>query len=165
MAGEMMTQYQVVALSEQTVEEVRNTLKAPGYGHPAHVEVAAGYGPCRLCLRPFREGEDERILFTYNPFPEQADIPCPGPVFVHRLPCSRYEGSGFPPGLRGLPLTLEGYDETGAATLRVKVDDDPHGSVEKLLSSPGVAYAHIRNTAAGCFIARIERSESVPPRT
>jgi Protein of unknown function (DUF1203) len=158
----MMTQYNVVALRDQTVEEVRNTLRAPGYGHPAHVEVAAGYGPCRVCLQSFRKGEEERILFTYNPFPEQAAIPCPGPIFVHKDSCSRYEGSGFPPGLRGLPLTLEGYDQTGVATVRVKVDGDPDRSVEELLSSPQVAYAHIRNTEAGCFIARIERLATLP---
>jgi len=58
---------------------------------------------------------------------------------------------------------LEGYDQTGVATARVEVDGDPDRSVEELLSSPQVAYAHIRNTEAGCFIARIERSDLPSP--
>jgi hypothetical protein len=158
----MMTQYQVIALGQQTVDEVRQALRAPGYGHPAHVEVATGCGPCRLCLRTFRMGEEERILFTYNPFPGDAEMPSPGPIFVHKESCPRHEGSGFPPGLSGLPLTLEGYDRVGAAVAREKVADDPGSAVDRLFSSPRVAYAHIRNTEAGCFIARIDRIRPVP---
>jgi len=161
-----MNEYRVVALCEQTVDEVRKSLRAPGYGHPAHVEMATGYGPCRLCLDSFRTGEEERVLFTYNPFPKP-EMPCPGPIFVRKASCSRYEGSGFPPGLIGLPLTLEGYDDGGLAVLRVNVTCDPDGAVEEVLSSPQVAHAHIRNTEAGCFIARIERSAPSlgPPRS
>jgi len=157
-----MSSYRVLALRQETADQVRSSLRAPGYGHPAHVEVARGHGPCRLCLQTFRQGDEERVLFTYNPFPENAGLPCPGPVFVHKDHCSRYEGSGFPPGLLGLPLTLEGYDPGGVAVLRVSVAGDPDGSVQEVLSRPQVAYAHIRNTEAGCFIARIERSGEPP---
>src|SRR5262245_65687069 len=92
-------EYRVIALTQQTADEVRTTLKSPGYGHPAHVEMATGTGPCRLCLRPFRKGEEERVLFTYNPFPDVADLPSPGPVFVHASSCRRFESTGFPPEL------------------------------------------------------------------
>ena len=34
-----MNEYRVVALRQQTVDEVRTSLRAPGYGHPAHVEI------------------------------------------------------------------------------------------------------------------------------
>ena len=154
-----MSEYRVVPLRQQTVDEVRNSLRAPGYGHPAHVELAAGHGPCRLCLQPFRQGEEERVLFTYNPFPNHAGMPSPGPIFVHRTACSRFEGAGFPPGLLGLSLTLEGYDHSGLAVLRVRVTDDPDAGVLEVLSRPQVAYAHIRNTEAGCFVARIEHAD------
>lgn len=157
-----MNEYRVVALPQQTVDEVRNSLRAPGYGHPAHVERASGYGPCRLCLDPFKTGEEERVLFTYNPFPKPA-MPCPGPIFVHKAPCSRYEDSGFPPRLLELPLTLEAYDHSGLAMLRLNVTSDPDGALEEVFSRPQVAHAHIRNTEAGCFIARIERPGGEPP--
>jgi hypothetical protein len=154
-----MSEYCVVALSQHTADEVRSSLRAPGYGHPAYVETATGTGPCRLCLEPFRTGEEERVLFTYNPFPNHGTLPCPGPIFVHKVSCLRYEGPGFPPALRGLPLTLEGYDPGGLPVLRRSVTGDPDTSVKEVLSRPQVAYAHIRNTTAGCFIARIERRE------
>jgi hypothetical protein len=48
-----MSAYHVIAVPETLAQEVRETLKAPRYGHPAHVERATGYGPCRLCLRCF----------------------------------------------------------------------------------------------------------------
>ncbi|HET7292002.1 MAG TPA: DUF1203 domain-containing protein [Vicinamibacteria bacterium] len=159
-----MARYHVVALLQQIADEVRHSLQAPGYGHPAHMEVATGHGPCRLCLQTFRKGEEERLLFTYNPFRHDAEVPCPGPVFVHKAPCARYERSEFPSGLRGLPMTLEGYDHTGMAVLRVRLAGDPDRLVEDVLSRPQVAYAHIRNTEAGCFIARVERTPSTPRR-
>jgi hypothetical protein len=152
-----MSEYRVVALGQGTADWVRTTLCSPGYGHPAHVETASGHGPCRLCLRTFRQGEEERVLFTYNPFPQEARLPAPGPVFVHKEECARHEGSGFPHGLLGVALTLEGYDETGLAVRRLEVSEDADGSVQEILSTPQVAYAHIRNTAAGCFVGRIER--------
>jgi hypothetical protein len=148
--------YRVVALAQDTVDEVKATLRAPGYGHPVHVEVASGHGPCRLCLQTFRRGEEERVLFTYNPFPAAA-IPSPGPVFVHRQSCARYEGPGIPPGLLPHRLLLEGYDAGGMAVARAVMEVDPDRAVEDLLARPGVAFAHLRNAEAGCFVARIER--------
>src|SRR6476620_2558880 len=69
-----MQQYRVVAVGSPITDVVRRTLKAPGYGHPAHVEVAAGYGPCRQCLRDFAVGQERRILFTYDPFYEKENL-------------------------------------------------------------------------------------------
>ena len=150
-------EYRVIALGQQTADEVRATLRAPGYGHPAHVEVARGTGPCRLCLRPFRIAEEERVLFTYNPFPDDADLPVPGPVYVHRDACARFEDAGFPPELRNLPLALEGYDDRGVPVTRVKASD-PDAAARDVLATPGVAFAHVRHAEAGCFIARVERA-------
>lgn len=155
-----MSFYRVIAIPEEFASKVRTTLKAPRYGHPAHVEVAAGYGPCRACLQKFREGEEERILFTFDPFAGLDSYPSPGPVFIHREDCSRYEAEGFPPQLRDLPLTLEAYgpDRWIVARERV-VDGSVDGAVERLFGNVEVEYIHVRNTEAGCYIARIERRE------
>ena len=152
-----MTRYRVVALDERIADDVRRTRRAPGYGHPAHVEVATGTGPCRLCLRPFEVGAEERLLFTYNPFPEGA-TPSPGPVFVHPGPCPRHDADVFPTELSGLPLLLEVYDDGGMALVRRAVNGDPGKDVEEVFASAGVSYAHIRHAKAGCFIARVERA-------
>ena len=52
-----MAGFRVLPIDSAITEKVRNTLKSPQYGHPAHVELAAGYGPCRSCLKQFRTGK------------------------------------------------------------------------------------------------------------
>ena len=150
-----MSSYRVVALEQRTADKVRSTMRAPGYGHPAHVEIANGPGPCRLCLAQFREGAEERVLFTFNPFAKPS-TPAPGPVFVHKEACARYEAAGFPDTLRTMPMILEGHDGSGTAVARVAMTGDPDVHIADLLARPGVAFAHIRNAEAGCFIARVE---------
>jgi uncharacterized protein DUF1203 len=151
-----MSPYRVVALDERIADEVRRTRRTPGYGHPAHVEVASGTGPCRLCLRPFEVGVEEGVLFTYNPFPDGA-TPSPGPIFVHAGPCPRSETDRFPSELSGLPLLLEGYDDGGMALVPSAGGGGSRADVRGVLAVAGVSYAHIRHAEAGCFIARIER--------
>ena len=59
-------QFIVRGVPQQIADEVRRTQRAPGYGHPAHSEIARGTGPCRCCLRPFVTGRESRLLFTYR---------------------------------------------------------------------------------------------------
>ncbi len=105
-----MAGFRVLPIDSALAEQVRSTLKSPQYGHPAHVELATGYGPCRACLKQFRTGEEDRILFTYNPFESLDSYPSPGPVFIHAKSCPGYDAlQSFPEELRSLPLTLEAY--------------------------------------------------------
>ena len=134
-------------------------MRSPQYGHPAHAEVATGYGPCRLCLRTFTVGTDERVLFTYQPFTDAAALPAPGPVFIHREPCERYDAVGLPEALRPLPLVVEGYGDAGALLLQLRVG--PAGvdaAFDEVFGRSGAHYAHLRNAEAGCFIARVDVS-------
>ncbi|HSK45545.1 MAG TPA: DUF1203 domain-containing protein [Candidatus Binatia bacterium] len=153
-----MAGFRVLPIDSNVATEVRSTLKSPQYGHPAHVELAAGYGPCRACLKQFRTGEEDRILFTYNPFESLDSYPSPGPVFIHANSCPHYsEPNRFPEELRSLPLTLEAYGENRWIIARERPSaSEIESSVERLLRTIGVHYIHIRNTEAGCFIARIE---------
>ncbi len=155
-----MAGFRVLPIAPALAEEVRSTLKSPQYGHPAHVELATGYGPCRACLRQFRTGEDDRILFTFNPFQGLDEYPSPGPVFIHAKSCASYDKPQiFPEELRSLPLTLEAYGENRWIIARERPSaDEIESAVERLLHTSGVRYIHIRNTEAGCFIARIERN-------
>jgi hypothetical protein len=154
--------FRVLPIDSKLAEAVRSTLKSPLYGHPAHVELAAGYGPCRACLKQFRTGQEERILFTYNPFENLDSYPSPGPVFIHAESCPSYDAQGsFPEELRSLPLTLEAYGENRWIIARERPSmHEIESSVERLLHTSGVRYIHVRNTEAGCFIARIERDSS-----
>jgi hypothetical protein len=151
--------FRVLPIDPALAEQVRSTLKSPQYGHPAHVELATGYGPCRACLQQFRAGAEDRILFTYNPFADLDEYPSPGPVFIHAKSCPAFaEAHVFPQELRSLPLTLEAYGEGRWIIVRERPSEhEIEGSIERLLNTSGVRYIHVRNTEAGCFIARIER--------
>lgn len=160
----MMIEFSVIAVPEVVAEQVRREGTAPGYGHPAHTEVAAGYGPCRMCLRRFSEGIDRRILFTYDPFDGLEPLPLPGPIFIHESPCERHpEEAGFPTELRDLPLTLNAYGP--GRTLRDVTyvhDGRVVPAILSLLARGDVAYIHVRNTEAGCYMFRIEPREGSP---
>ena len=71
----------VRGIPQEMADEVRRTHLSPGYGHPAHLELARGTGPCRCCLRPFVPGREQRLLFTYRP-------PGMQPASWRQVPCS-----------------------------------------------------------------------------
>ena len=153
-----MRTYRIQGISDAVAGTARQTMKSPQYGHPAHAELATGYGPCRLCLQTFRVGTDERLLFTYQPFSDPAALPAPGPVFIHRAGCERYEGAELPDALRPLPLVVEGYGAGGALLAQRRVGDALFEDVlDAVFGEEEVAYAHLRNAEAGCFIVRIDR--------
>ncbi|MFL5594275.1 MAG: DUF1203 domain-containing protein [Gemmatimonadaceae bacterium] len=155
-----MQSYRVVALENSIADAVRTTLRSPGYGHPAHTEVATGYGPCRQCLRTFSIGSDRRILFTYDSFHGREDLPLPGPVFIHEHECQRYsEDAGFPSDMLSHRLTFNAYAAGRRLIAQRRV---ANGVIEpelnQLLSDADVAYIHVRDTDAGCYDFCIERT-------
>lgn len=154
-----MSTYRVHGIPPALASEVRASLRSPQYGHPAHTEKAAGYGPCRQCLRTFEVGVDERILFTYQPFADPTALPAPGPVFIHREPCDAYDDDAFPRMLRALPLAVEAYGEGGLLLTQHRVAGGaPEQVLEQVFADRRVRYAHVRNAEAGCFIARVDRT-------
>jgi hypothetical protein len=159
-----MSAFRIQGIPESVAVAARTTMKSPQYGHPAHIETASGYGPCRLCLQTFRVGVDERLLFTYQPFTDPAALPAPGPVFIHRDGCERYDGHELPQALRPLPLALEGYGPDGALIVQRRVCTLPFEAVlQSVFAVSNVRYAHLRNAEAGCFIARIDPEVSARP--
>ena len=152
-----MPAYRIQGIPQAIADVTRGSMKSPQYGHPAHAEVATGYGPCRQCLQTFRVGSDERVLFTYQPFSDANALPAPGPVFIHRYECKRYDGPELPEALRALPLALEGYGADGVPVIQRRVGPQTFEAVlEAVFEAAEVQYAHIRNAEAGCFIARID---------
>lgn len=155
-----MSDYRVVAIPTATAERVRQTLTAPRYGHPAHVELATGYGPCRHCLRFFAVGEERRILFTHDAFAGTGSPPLPGPVFIHQQECERYpEDGGFPRHLLAHPLTLAAYAPGRRLVAEERIEGGAVEPVlERLLAVPEVERIQVHDTGAGCFDFRIERA-------
>ena len=151
----------VIALPTDTVQRVLTTQKSPGYGHPAHTEIATGYGPCRHCLKPFRIGEEHRTLFTCNPFHNLAEIPQPGPVFIHTTPCERYnDNAGYPTELLTYPAVMDAYDANQNLIQQRRSTNRDHPAIlDELLSDKAVRYVIVRDLEAGCFDFRVERKE------
>jgi Protein of unknown function (DUF1203) len=150
--------FAVSAIEEDVARYVRDLSRDPVWGHAAVTETATGFGPCRLCLRTFSEGEDERTLFTHDTYAGVAEFPQPGPVYIHAAECERYDGVGFPPGLRALELTFEAV-ATGPRVVALErtQGSDSERAIARLLDLPEVEYVNVRNTEAGCFVARITR--------
>jgi hypothetical protein len=155
-----MPGYRIVAIPSEIADVVRSSHKSPGYGHPAHTEVAASYGPCRQCLRTFAVGQERRILFTYDPFAGTESLPLPGPVFIHEAPCERYaEGAGFPHDLRPHGLTFNAYEQGRRLRAQEYVTDGRvEPVIERLFARSDVDYIHVRDTRAGCFDFTIQRA-------
>jgi hypothetical protein len=150
--------YKMVPISNKIAEQIRTTMTSPFGGLPAWSSVANGYGPCRSCLQFFRQGEEERIFITYDPFSEVSDLPLPGPVFIHADACEEYPGDVFPAHLLSIPMIFEGYGKGSRLTLSEQVDSERlDKQITEMLSKPEVEFIHLRNAEAGCSIARIER--------
>jgi hypothetical protein len=149
----------VHAIPTKVADLVRETKRAPGYGHPAHVETATGYGPCRHCLRTFAVGEEQRIMFTYDPFYGMERIPLPGPVFIHAEACERYPADGgYPADMLQHGAVLNAYRKGQELVARTLVENSAHeGAVLELLARDDVDYIEVRDLEAGCFDFRIER--------
>jgi hypothetical protein len=151
-------QFIVRGISQELADEVRRTRRAPGYGHPAHLELASGTGPCRCCLEPFVVGQEERLLLTYRPPGDAASLMAPGPVFIHARACRAHAGEGFPDGLRELPLAFEGRGAAGRVAAPVTGAAPPESQIARLFADDANEWLHLRHAEAGCFIARIERA-------
>lgn len=156
-----MTTFRVLPISTDIVAEARRSGRSPNYGHPVYTEIASGTGPCRSCLRTFEVGKESRLLFTFDPFNGLDAYPSPGPVFVHQDSCDPFDGDGqFPPGLRELPLTLEGYGRGRWIIARERPAPQAiEDAIERLFQHPAVEYIHVRNTEAGCYIATVVKQE------
>ncbi|HEV7609576.1 MAG TPA: DUF1203 domain-containing protein [Steroidobacteraceae bacterium] len=155
--------FRVRGVPQEIADEVRRTRLSPGYGHPAHLELAAGTGPCRCCLRPFVPGREQRLLFTYRPSADACDgnrsLMAPGPVFIHAEHCDAYVGDGFPDALRSVALAFEGRASgSRVCELSARADVPAEAQIKVLFDDHFAQWLHLRHAQAGCYIARIDRA-------
>src|SRR5436309_2770791 len=76
-----MAKFKIVPLSKEYAEKIKAT-RQDEFGHEVIEQIATGRGPCRVSLKPFKPGEDKRLLFTHSPFEIDNPFNQPGPVFV-----------------------------------------------------------------------------------
>ncbi|SHF36649.1 DUF1203 domain-containing protein [Streptoalloteichus hindustanus] len=153
-----MSDYRVVALSPEVVEEVRRTHRAPDYGHPAWLEEKHPAGaPCRTCLRRF-EADEPRLLFTYDAFRGRATPPLPGPIYVHAVECERYApDEPLPPYFVDKPMTFQAYGDGRRLVSERQVDNNAAETIADMFARPEVSYVHARSADAGCYLFTVER--------
>jgi hypothetical protein len=153
---DLTMRFTVRGIPQEIADEARRTRRSPGYGHPAHHEIAAGTGPCRCCLRPFRPGVEERLLFTYRPAGDETSLMAPGPIYIHAAHCESYSGLDFPSELRALPLAFEAR-AAGSRVVELTRAAAIEGQISRLFDRGDTGWLHVRHAEAGCFIARVDR--------
>jgi len=152
--------FSVMPIPDEISSAARTTLMSPQYkGLSADVRLATGYGPCRSCLKVFRQGEERRVYITYDPFDGLSELPDPGPIFIHESECEPFRYGGFPHDLLDLPLLLEAFGDDSTLISRLPMDRDRVGSqIDEIFADQDVRFVNLRNREAGCFVARIDRA-------
>ena len=68
-------------------------------------------------------------------------------------------GDGFPAALDCRPVTVEGYASGGRLRRQERVGGhEVDGLIADLLSDDEIDYVQLRNTEAGCYVARAVRA-------
>jgi len=158
-----MKQFKIVPLSREYANKIKENNK-DDFGHEVIEQIATGKGPCRVSLKPFKVGEDVRLLISHSPFTIDNVFNQPGPVFIHKKDVEAYSDiHRFPPEIKAnkksFPLTLIGYTKEQMMVLTQLVgDDDVDLLIPKIFEErPDIEYLHARNAEASCFICKIER--------
>lgn len=151
-------------MSATVAERIRMT-RRDDFGNDVVDQVATGYGPCRLTLTAFEPGVDRRLLFSYSPFAQEGLYAEKGPVFISDTHTAPYaDVHRFPPEIKAdpvnFPLSLLGYTPDHRMNFTRLVGDQ---DVDVLIGEtfdkhPEVAYLHVRNAEACCYICAVERT-------
>src|SRR5687768_3406364 len=150
--------FRIVPLSKDYAARIR-TAGRDDFGNEIVEQVASGFGPCRVSLKPFVPGVDKRVLISHSPFELANAFNQPGPVFFNAEEIDEYRNvRRFPPEIKAdianFPLTLIGYSRDQKMVFSELVGER---DVDEMIShvfeeNPDVAYLHARNAEAGCFI-------------
>ena len=158
-----MKNFRIVPLAIDYVKRIKETL-IDDFGHDVKTQLATGRGPCRVSLKPFEVGKDERLLLSHSPFEIDNAFNQPGPVFINKKDVKAYEDIyNFPPEIKSnkdsFPLSLIGYskDQQMNLTQLVGERDVDDLIVEIFNEHSEVEYLHARNAKACCYICKIER--------
>jgi Protein of unknown function (DUF1203) len=158
-----MNKFKIVPISKTYAQKIKAAMK-DDFDHKVIENIAAGKGPCRVSLKPFKKGVDKRLLLTHSPFEIDNAFNQPGPIFINSDDVEEYADIyRFPPEIKAdktsFPLSLIGYN-TAQQMIFTKLVGD--ADVDKLICETfeqhaGIEYLHARNAEACCFICKIER--------
>jgi hypothetical protein len=158
-----MGKFRIISLTKEWAQKQRNSMQDE-FGHKIIRELAMGRGPCRVSLRPFRPGIDERLLLSHSPFEKDNAFNQRGPIFIHADEVEAYaDVYRFPPEIKEdkehFHLTLIGYSsEQKMVYTQLVGERDIDKLIEILFDKhPEIEYLHARSAGACCFICKIER--------
>ncbi len=158
-----MSLFKIIPLTAAFATEIRTNRKDL-FGNDVVEQLAAGFGPCRVSLKPFVPQYDKRLLFSYSPFAIQNVFNQNGPIFISSENVEPYSDIyRFPPEIKAdkinFPLSLIGYsiDQQMVFTQLVGEQDIDELIDQVLHNNPKIYYLHARNAEAQCFICKIER--------
>jgi hypothetical protein len=161
-----MSKFKIIPLTREYATKIREAGK-DDFGHDVIEQVATGKGPCRVSLKPFKVGEDTRLLLSHSPFIEKNVFEQPGPIFISKEEVEPYSDvHRFPPEIKNnkesFPLSLIGYSKKQHMVFTQLVgNDDVDLLIEKIFDQhPNVEYLHVRNSEACCYICKVERCKA-----
>ena len=159
-----MKKFRIIPLSQEYVKKIRETRK-DDFQHEVVEQVATGYGPCRISLKPFKVGISKRLLLSHSPFNIDNAFNQPGPIFISGDEVEAYKDIyRFPPEIKAdkinFPLSLIGYSTNQEMVFTKLVGDN---DVDELIPAifeehPEVDFLHARNAEACCYLCKIERA-------
>ncbi len=159
-----MNTFKIIPITEKYASQIRKK-KIDKFNHPIVEQLATGYGPCRVSLQPFIPGKDERILISHSPFEKENAFNQIGPIFINKKEVKPYQDvHRFPPEIKAdkknFPLSLIGYSEDQKMVFTKMVGDKDIDLLipEIFKQHSEIAYLHARNSEAGCYICKIERT-------
>jgi len=156
--------FKIVPISKKYASQIRETGRDE-FGNEIEEQIAGGFGPCRVSLKPFVPGVDRRILASHSPFEIANAFNQPGPIFFNASTgVDEYSDvHRFPPEIKSdpvnFPLTLIGYSSDQKMVFAELVGErDVEQVIEQVFEKrPDIEFLHARNAEAGCFICKIER--------
>ena len=159
-----MKKFRIIPLSQEYVKKIRETRK-DDFQHEVVEQVATGYGPCRISLKPFKVGISKRLLLSHSPFNIDNAFNQPGPIFISGDEVEAYKDIyRFPPEIKAdkinFPLSLIGYSTNQEMVFTKLVGDN---DIDELIPAifeehPEVDFLHARNAEACCYLCKIERA-------
>jgi len=158
-----MKKFKIVPLSIEYAKKIKESRK-DDFQHEVTEQVARGYGPCRVSLKPFKIGEEKRLLLSHSPFAIDNAFNQPGPIFISSDEVEAYSDIyRFPPEIKAdkihFPLSLIGYSKGQKMVFTRLVGDDDVDELIPIIfeEHPEVDFLHARNSEACCYLCKIER--------
>jgi len=129
------------------------------HGAVRHTAGATGRYPCRVTLEDAEPGE---TLLLVNYQHQDADTPYRSNYAIYVREAATAPGTfaaELPPVLRGRPIAMRAFDQTGMLiAAELALSDDVEAVIRRQFADPETAYLHAHNAAYGCFAARIDRA-------